>query len=163
MALVLHNYCRRRRPHDLHNTISRHVSLFWRGVLKASMALASDIQIEVGDGYSTRKYWLDHWVGNDTFVFKLLIYLCLHWIHPQRGTPKLAYLMKEWFELPNLKDEHAKTCLMISTISLPSNLNISPLHRMFDNGSLNKMVSSPSSFYISLTGYLGENNCFWWI
>ena len=41
------NY-KRRRPHDLHHALSGHVSPFWRGVLKASIAFESGIKIGVG-------------------------------------------------------------------------------------------------------------------
>jgi len=46
-TLILHSYYRR-RPHDLQNTLSGHISPFWRGVLKASMAFASDIKLKGG-------------------------------------------------------------------------------------------------------------------
>ena len=45
VALVIYNYYRRRRAYDLHNSLSEHVSPFWRGVLKASTTFASDIKI----------------------------------------------------------------------------------------------------------------------
>jgi len=78
VALILHNYYIRGRPHDLQNTLSGHVSSFWRGVLKASMAFTSGIKIEVRDGCSI-KFCLDRWVDNDTlsFIFPNLFVLTL--------------------------------------------------------------------------------------
>ena len=59
---------RRRSAHDLHISLPRHVSTFWR-VLKASVAFASGTQIVVKDGRTTR-FWLDYQVSNDTLAFK---------------------------------------------------------------------------------------------
>jgi len=66
-GLVIHNYYRRIWSHDMHNTNSRHVSTFWRGVLKASTSFESGVKVVVRDGCTIR-FWLDHWVGNDTLA-----------------------------------------------------------------------------------------------
>ena len=69
VGLVTRNYYRRRRPHDLHISLSGHVSHFWRGILKASIAFAFGTNIVAGNGCTTR-FWLDHLVGNDTLASK---------------------------------------------------------------------------------------------
>ena len=50
---------------------------------------------------------------------------------------------------------------MISTISLPySNLNTSPLPRMFDNESLDKVISSPLTLFIEVLPVIGREYLF---
>ena len=58
MALTLHNYYRRRRPRDLPKSLSGIYLLFGE-------VFASGIKIDVGNSCST-KFWLDHWIGDDT-------------------------------------------------------------------------------------------------
>ena len=48
VAFVAHSYYRRRKAHDVQSSLPRYVSLFWRSVLKATKAFASDITIVVG-------------------------------------------------------------------------------------------------------------------
>jgi len=67
VAIVLHNYYRRRRPYDLYSTIFGYVSFFWRGVLKTSMAFTSGINIKVRDGCMAR-FLLDYWVCDVTLA-----------------------------------------------------------------------------------------------
>ena len=79
VAIILYNYYKRRRVHDLQSTIH---GPFQGGVLKATTTFTSGIQIEVGNGRSTR-FWVNHWVSDDTIASKFpeLIWACLGWIY----------------------------------------------------------------------------------
>ena len=93
----------RRKPFDLNNFLSGHVSPFWRGVLNVSKAIASGIKIEVGNGCSTR-CWVDYWVDNDAVVstFPNLFMLAVD------PFTTVVYWMENLFGLPNLEDDHPK-------------------------------------------------------
>ena len=135
----------------MHTNLSGYVSPFWRGVLKASKAFSSVIKIEVGNDFSTR-FWLDHWVGNDTLASTF---------------PNLFQLAMDSSALANFEDGHFKTSPMISTTFLPYfNWRTSPLPpRMFEMEDKHDGLWSLhlNSLYRSITDYHEEHNYFRWI
>jgi len=102
VALILFNYYRRRKPHNLHTNFPGIFPTFG-GVLKAFKAFSSGIKIEAANDFSTR-FWLDHWVGNDTLASTF---------------PNLFQLAMDSSALANFEDGHFKTSPMISTTFLP--------------------------------------------
>ena len=146
VVLIVHNYYRRKRPHDLHNNLSGHVSPFWRGALKASMTFASGIKVEVGDSCSNR-FWLDYWVGHDTLAF-MFPNLFLIAIDSSAIVSTQTYLFggrmiwspqfRRWPFQNLLNDPN-------NLLNLLQPKKLSPLTKVFGIGSSNKMDSSPST------------------
>jgi len=90
-------------------------------------------------------------VGNYTlaFVFSSIFVLALNPCTMVNTQTSLFDERMIW--TPQFRRYHAKTSPIISTISLLySNLNTSPLLRMFDNESLNKVISSPSTPFVEV-------------
>ena len=105
-------------------------------------------KLKWGNSCSTR-FSLDHWVGNDTHTSKFPNLFVLVMDPSATVNTRICLFDEIIIGLSNLEDGHIKTSQMISTISLPySNLKISTLIRMFDNGSLNKVVSLPLTPFI---------------
>ena len=119
MTLALHNYYKRRRIQDLQTLIHVHVSPFWRGVLTAITAFASNGEIEIGDGHSTR-FWLDRWVGNDTLAMKFPNLFGLALDPSAMVGSQMCPLDGSVFRPRNFEDGFIRISLKISTTSSTS-------------------------------------------
>ena len=83
--------------HDLQPSIYGHVSTFWQGILKATMAFfVSRIEIEIGDGRSTQ-FWLDHWVSYEILAMKFPNHFGLALDPSQRWIAKLNLIYPEFY------------------------------------------------------------------
>ena len=164
--LVMHNYYRRRRAHNLHITLTGHVSSFWIGVLKASTDFASGTHIVVGDGYPTR-FWLDHWVRNDTLasLFPNLFALARDPSTTVKSQTRVLDGNTIWDphfrRWPNLFLRANIYNELICLLTFLQPLHLSTLSDVRQWKLKQGGVFTINSLYRELTEFREENNCFW--
>ena len=83
--MVHYNYSRRRRPLNLQDKFSGHISPFWSGVLRTANAFKIGLRLCYGNG-ATVRFWKDCWIGRSPLLMRTLVFL--RW--PQMQTPGLV-------------------------------------------------------------------------